>query len=219
MLKPLSVPFFATLLVIAPSVVLAQPMPPDEQGRAPIGGFTLQRIDNGFAISADFKITDVDGNVASLAGVYGGWVMDRRLLLGAGAYWLTGGSVDIEIAYGGAVGEWFANLGGLIDVSVRGLVGAGSATLTDEVQVWTLSLRRRPRFFGRGAPDEIDGVRDVRFSEGFFIAEPQVNILVSVADWFRIAVGGGYRFIGGARGFEDRLRGATATIGLQFRLP
>ncbi len=98
-------------------------------------------------------------------------------------------------------------------------MGAGSATLTDEVQVSTLSLRGRPRFFGRGAPDEIDGVRDVRFREGFFIAEPQVNILVSVADWFRITVGGGYRFIGGARGFEDRLRGATATIGLQFSLP
>ena len=109
----------------------------------------------------------------SLAGLNGGWVMDRRLLIGGGAYWLTNGSSDLKMAYGGAVAEWFANPGGPIDFSVRSLVGAGNATLSDDVRI--LPFEGRPPFFRHERPHVERIPQTVRFREGFFIAEPQAN--------------------------------------------
>ena len=62
---------------------------------------TLEEIDNGWVISPDFHVTKVDGDATHVAGIYGGWVMDHRLLIGAGAYWLVDGPNDTDMKYFG----------------------------------------------------------------------------------------------------------------------
>ena len=99
-------------------------------------GPVVERIRSGFVIAPDLKITGVDGGSGALAGLYGGFVTDRRLLLGAGAYWLTGGPGSVDLAYGGGLVEWFANPRGRLDVSVRSLFGAGRATLTSDFETF-----------------------------------------------------------------------------------
>lgn len=93
-------------------------------------GLTLDEAGNGWVVAPDFKFTRVDDGDAALVGAYGGRFIDRRLLVGGGAYWLSG-APDVGMAYGGGLAEWFGNPGGLVDFSVRGFVGLGTATLSE----------------------------------------------------------------------------------------
>lgn len=113
----------------------AMPAPAPEAAVRPL---VVERIRSGFVVAPDVKITGVDGGSGALAGLYGGFITDRRLLLGAGAYWLTGGPGSVDMAYGGGLVEWFANPGGRVDVSVRSLIGAGRARLTSDFGVSSL---------------------------------------------------------------------------------
>ena len=62
-----------------------------------------------------------------VAGAYGGYPLDRRLLIGAGAYWLD--SELTELSYFGPLVEWSTKTaGGRCDLSVRALVGLGLST-------------------------------------------------------------------------------------------
>ena len=106
-------------------IVLAVPavaQPPDDAGRA----FTIEEIDDGWVVAPDFRLTDVDDELAAAVGVYGGYQLDRRLLIGAGAYWLEGDRTDLS--YFGPLIEWSTKTGGRFDVSMGALVGVGSAT-------------------------------------------------------------------------------------------
>jgi hypothetical protein len=58
-----------------------------------------------------------------------------------------------------------------------------------------------------------------RYREDFLIADPQLSVHLNVNDWLRIGGGAGYRFIGRAGSDGDRLRGFTASIGLQLGPP
>jgi len=49
------------------------------------------------------------------------------------------------------------------------------------------------------------------------VAEPEANVTLNVTEKFRIGFGGGYRFVGAANGFEERLDGLTANLTAQFR--
>lgn len=92
--------------------------------------FTMEEVHDGWIVAPDFKFTQVDDGDAVLAGAYGGKMIDGRLLVGGGAYWLSG-APDVNMAYGGGLVEWFGNPGGLVDFSVRGFLGLGTATLSD----------------------------------------------------------------------------------------
>jgi len=90
----------------------------------------IDSVSNGWVVAPDFKFTRVDDGDAALVGAYGGKFIDRRLLVGGGAYWLSG-APDVGMAYGGGLVEWFGNPGGLLDFSVRGFVGLGTASLSE----------------------------------------------------------------------------------------
>ena len=49
-----------------------------------------------------------------------------------------------------------------------------------------------------------------------FIAEPQVNALLSLTKWMRLDAGVGYRLIGGADLLGDDLRGISGSIAVQI---
>ena len=182
---------------------------------------TVEKIESGFAVAPDFRFTEVDGEFSQLTGAYGGWLMEERLLIGGGAYWLTASSGDVEMSYGGAVLEWFASPHRRLGLSLRGLVGGGSGTLALDVPRFRLGGFESSLFPFRGP----EGLREEHFGpirrraavrEGFFVAEPQATAILKLTDWLRLGVGGGYRLIAGARGLEDRLRGASASVSVQL---
>ncbi len=117
----------AALTVVLASGALANPLA--AQDRVAPTGLRVEEIRSGLMVAPDVRLTGIDGGHGTLVGAYGGLVTDRRLLLGAGAYWLTGASGSVEMAYGGGLVEWFANPRGLVDVSFRGFVGLGAAAL------------------------------------------------------------------------------------------
>src|SRR5262245_45674764 len=100
---------FAGLLVVlgmcAPAAAQQEqqqqpPAPPQAQP------MTIETIRSGFVIAPDTRFTQVNDRAATLAGVYGGYLLEQTFLVGGAGYWLTNGSHDFEMAYGGAVVGW-----------------------------------------------------------------------------------------------------------------
>ncbi len=90
---------------------------------------TEERSDRGWVLGPDFKFTRVNEQDGTLVGAYGGNFIDRNLLVGGAAYALQGAQ-GVSMAYGGGLMEWFGNRGGLIEFSLRGFVGVGTAALS-----------------------------------------------------------------------------------------
>jgi hypothetical protein len=87
-------------------------------------------VESGALIAVDSKFSEIGGRFENFLGVYGGWLVNRRFLLGGGIYGKTTGA---NLGYGGLVVEYFINPNRLVNVSVKGLVGGGGTTvgLTD----------------------------------------------------------------------------------------
>ena len=207
---------------------------PEEPGR-----LTMERIRSGLLIAPDLKLTSIDGGSGAVAGLYGGFITDRRLLIGAGAYWLTGGPAGVDMAYGGGLVEWFANPGGRVDFGARSLFGFGRATLTSTVDIPAFDafhghasrLPHAGRGHGRYRGHSSRGGHRAagnfgwpssaafRYHNDFLIADPQLSVHLNVTDWLRIGGGAGYRFVGRAGSDRERLQGLTASIGLQLGPP
>ncbi|MDE0001653.1 MAG: hypothetical protein OXQ29_03035 [Rhodospirillaceae bacterium] len=91
----------------------------------------MDGVSNGWGVAPDYKFTRVDDVGAALVGAYGGQFIDHRLV-GGGAHWLSG-TLVVGITYGGGLVKWFGNPGGLLDFSVRGFVGLGTAMLSERL--------------------------------------------------------------------------------------
>jgi hypothetical protein len=192
----------------------------EQQGQT----FVVEPIRSGFVLAPDVKFTELDGDFGNLVGGYGGWLEDEKLFLGAGGYWLTNGSRGTGLGYGGAIVEWFASRSEPVTFSLRALVGGGEGSLP--VTVGPYPPPRPPRRMSGMFPQD-----DSRWYDhsgygypatavahvGFFVTEPQMNLSFRLGDWLQLGVGAGYRFIGGASGLENRLKGPTASLSLQFR--
>jgi hypothetical protein len=182
---------------------------------------TLEPMDNGWAIAPDARITEVDGRTSALVGGYAGWMTDRTLLVGAGGYWLADGANGAELAYGGLVVEWLARSDQRIGFGVRGLVGGGGATLKTtfrdffgrDVDIARLPGRGHGFRDGRvGNPDDLH----ILVREYFFVAEPTAQIVWHITRWMRVDLGAGYRLTSGAGPLDERLRGASGSLAIQF---
>ena len=194
-------------VMAAAGAAVAQP-----QGQ-PTSRLVLEEIDNGWVVSPDFRLTEVDGESTHVAGIYAGWVMDHRLLIGAGGYWLVDGPNDTDLKYFGPVVGWSTNVGGRFDVSLRGLVGLGSAT-------------RRFDDDGAGGDDGFGCSRFRcharafpafgRYRDDFFVAEPHVSLFVRLTDWFGVDIGAAYRVTGKELDIGPGLGGASASFGFRI---
>jgi hypothetical protein len=170
----------------------------------------VERIFNGPAIMPEVKLTDVDGHSGTLAGASGGWMIDNTLLVGAGGYWLTSHGHGRKLAYGGAVLEWLQGTDGRFGYAVRGLVGGGRSTLTENVMFFG---RARP---GRNVAPAPPTTLQVNVERDIFVAEPQADLLVNFSPRLRLDASVGYRLVGAEGDFDRRLRGVTGSIGLQI---
>lgn len=198
------------LLVAAlfPISVAAQTSDASSSAQVGQGPMIVERIKSGFLVAPEFKVTAFDHRTSQLAGVYGGWLSDQTFFFGAGGYWMTNGSRDHDMAYGGLVVGWFARRDHPVGVGVKGLIGGGEATVAHQI-----SILQPP--IVRGQPP-VPGTVTVRIRDDFFVAEPEADVLVRVNKHFRLTGGVGYRLIGGARGEENRVRGVSGSVGLQI---
>jgi hypothetical protein len=178
----------------------------------------VERVQSGFAIAPDFRVSRFDDRSARFAGFYGGWMFDRSLLIGGGGYWLTNGTSGDGMGYGGLVVQWADGADRNAGFGVRSLLGLGQATLTDDITYCAYCVGPPPRPF-RGAvivPTPSPTRIRYRYDVDFFVFEPQLNGFVNLGSHTRLTGGVGYRVIGDAHGFEDRLRGAVGSISVEF---
>jgi hypothetical protein len=203
----------AAALLSCAAPVLAQQA--DQQPQA--GPLAIEKIQNGWLFAPDMRAADLDGKTGALAGGYAGRLYDNTFVFGGGAYFLTNRDDDFKLAYGGPVVEWLARTNRRIGFGVRTLVGFGTATLpvavtdiVDERVLASASRRHRVRF------DLWDPTGTIAIDDGFFIAEPQANLLVNLTRRQRIVFGIGYRATAGAHFIDDQLNGLGGSISYQL---
>ena len=211
---------FAVALIVLPAVAAAQtPAPPSS------GPLVLERIENRFIVAPDFKVTDIDGDAGGLAGGYAGWLADDTLLVGGAAYWLANGPNDAELAYGGLLVGWNTPAEHRIQFGARGLVGFGRGRLGSDITTFARFGSRA----GRTLPGPIPGFRDTRIpiveprtvrvlaQDDFFVFEPQLTVLTKLTNHIAVSLGAGYRLTAYTDFLDDRLRGVTGSVGVQWR--
>jgi hypothetical protein len=157
-----------------------------------------------------------NGQTAIFQGVYGGWMINHRFMIGIGGYGLvthhTGYGLnehtqtknDWKMGYGGLMAEYTFPGSGNWHFTANTLIGGGIIK----------------NGFGRGTIPENghDELSDVDAS-GFYVIQPGVNIEYSVTCWFRIGGGLGYRYIMGSNqtGITDaKMSARTASISFKF---
>lgn len=216
----------AALVVCAlPALASAQaPVAAANEGQAAQGPMTVETAHDGFVVAPEYKVTRFQGKTSSLVGAHAGWMIDNTLLIGAAAYMLTDRSSSRQLQYGGAIVEWLHNADQPIGFSLRGLVGVGTARLNDTFTVnYGLGPDGRPMGISMPLPGRNGTLQPVTpqtvrylFDEHFFVAEPEANLLFNFSPRVRLTVGAGYRAVGGARGYDGQIRGATGSVALQI---
>ena len=184
------------------------------------GPMIVERVHNGFLVAPDFKITEVDGKTSELAGGYAGVLTGDKIFIGGGGYWLANQSSDREMAYGGLIVQWLARTDERFGFSARGLVGGGRATLSSSLSDILKMSDGDRRSLGRINQDDLNRSRlvdsRIRFREEFFVAEPEVGLLVRLSKRMRLTGGAGYRFTAGEGRNDNRLYSAVGSVGLQI---
>jgi hypothetical protein len=199
---------------VAPGAVLAQTTPPPPAN----GPLVIERVETAFVVAPDYKVTDVDGEVAHLAGAYAGWLTEDTLFVGGAVYSLANRSDDFRLSYGGVVAGWTLLPERRIQFGLRGLVGLGRATLGSDIDLVRFGRRgsrdsQRDRF---RAPTSLPTTVRVSTRDEFVLLEPQLTILTKLTDHLSMSVGAGYRITGYAERLGDRVNGATGSVALQL---
>lgn len=217
MTRPIAALIALCIASLLPSAAAAQTP-------SPASPLKIEPIDSGFVVAPDARFTEVNDKFATLAGVYGGWLTDRTLLVGAGGYWLANRDDNFKLQYFGGVGSWTIGPRRKVGLRAGALVGGGSATLAKtygdlfgEIPAGAPGLSRDHGLSSRGrGGSPITSTTLVRVNEDFFIAEPQVNAVMSLTKWLHLDAGIGYRLIGGADLLNEDLRGISGSVALQL---
>lgn len=217
MTRPIAALIALCIASLLPSAAAAQTP-------SPASPLKIEPIDSGFVVAPDARFTEVNDKFATLAGVYGGWLTDRTLLVGAGGYWLANRDDNFKMQYFGGVGSWTIGARRKVGLRAGALVGGGSATLAKtygdlfgEIPAGAPGLSRDHGLSSRGrGGSPITSTTLVRVNEDFFIAEPQVNAVMSLTKWLHLDAGIGYRLIGGADLLNEDLRGISGSVALQL---
>lgn len=199
-------------MLMAAAPAAAQPA--DQAQPQTSGPMTVRPIGTDWVIAPEAKFTRFDGTTNTLAGVSGGAVIDDALFVGAAGYWLPNAGRFHKLGYGGLVVEWREGINEFVSYSLRGLLGYGTATVSDYVLE-----RSGPVFDATGhpinPPPQLVPV-SFGFRRDFTVAEPEANLFLNFSPHVRLRVGAGYRATGDNGGLGDRISGATGTVGLEF---
>ena len=204
----LAVAFTLTGLLATASSAVAQSGTP--LTTSDTGPLVLAPVQSSIVLAPDFKVTTIDGQTAVLAGGYVGRVTEQIVFAGLGAYWLADPRDDARMFYGGLMLGVRLIGTDRLNVSARGLLGVGQGTLYDTV---SFADARHPSHVGHQ-----DGLFRVAYRQNFLVAEPEIRFSYEVVDGVSLNLGAGYRATSADGRMDDRLRGATGTIGVQFDL-
>jgi hypothetical protein len=197
--------FAAALLLATAGAAAAQ-----TTGGPSSGPLVIERIESQFVVAPEYKFTDVNGRTGHMVGVSAGVLNDKSLYLGGAIYFLTNGSDDFGLTYGGLLTGWTAPVGSHLRVGGRGLFGFGGATLGDSTVMYDPRTR-------------VARTYHYWYHEDFVFAEPQAQAHVAFADHVGIDVTAGYRFAGWephdyyySDGHHDGVDGATGALAVQI---
>ena len=208
---PLALPLALTVFIL-PITGFAQTTPPRPPAQGPL---VVERIHSNFVVAPDYKVTDLDGDLAHLAGGYAGWLTDNTLFLGGALYSVVNGSDDFGLTYGGLVAGWTLFPERRIQFGTRGLVGIGRAGLGTNIEFARFGRGGRRTRGGPRSEPVPDTVR-FRVEDDFFVFEPQLTVVTTLTNHISVTVGAGYRITAFADNLGDRVNGATGSIALQF---
>jgi hypothetical protein len=184
---------FALFVAIAaglPSAALGQGAPAEDETL--VGDVTSS---GGYG-APTVALTSVNGEVATLTGAQGGWVLNRRFVLGGairgiaprpdaslqGAGPDAPESAQLQLGYLGLLVEHIGRPSSLVHYGGELVVGGGVTELVDS------------QGFRAGA-----SVTDDSYDRsGVFAAELGARAEVNVTRFFRIGLSGGYRFVSGS---------------------
>lgn len=185
--------------------------------------FGTGRVSGAFG-AFDMKVSPVNDNLNLLLGGQGAVIFDKHLYLGVAGYGLSTrekfNGIDVRLpendpnrdiridmtgfGYGGLLIGYTIAPNSLIHVDIPVLIGAGGIDLTDD-QI-TIS-------------DNDFTLKPSIESSAFFVAEPGLNIEINMARFFKMGIGGGYRYIYGSDlvNLQDEdLSGWTANVSFRF---
>lgn len=183
--------------------VTQPPREPRLPTTAPSTGGIVRSTDDGPVIAPDFRVTQINHHTSQLLGAYGGYVFGGQFLAGAGGYWQADSTDGTHLTYFGPVFEWRAFPQHTVGLNLHGLVGGGwryASFYWDVVPVYPVPVGR----FGYPVPNGW-------YNQGFFVAEPEVQVVVRLAPSLRLQGGIGYRVTS-----SDGLNGVSGSISMQF---
>lgn len=132
------------------------------------------------------KFTPIQGQFGTMLGGYGGWFINKTLLIGGGGYGLATAipaserpGANISLGYGGFVVEYVGNSDKVFHYAVQTLIGWGGVG----------TYPQRGFTFSSPYPE-------FRVSP-IFVVEPSVLAELNLTKFLRLAVGAGYRFASG----------------------
>jgi hypothetical protein len=167
--------------------------PPPPQ---PVGSQNVRLVPNedGFVFAPDVRITDINGQTSTLIGAYGGVAFGGKLMIGAGAYFQVDGYNSQNMNYFGPVFEYRLFETKTIGLNAHALIGGGIA------------------YGGCCLPVYPPGPHYAYYyNNGFFVFEPEAQLVVRFSPIVRLQVGLGYRVTSGYN-----LDGVSGSISLQI---
>lgn len=189
------------------------PSPPPFEHRPPAAqspitpstGIVRTDDEDGFVIAPDFRVTEINHHTAQMVGAYGGYVFAKQLLIGAGGYWQADSTDGARMFYTGPVVEWRLFPDRMVGLNMHGLVGGGWRYLDDDFYYWQI---RGNRFL---PPPGTRPLPHGWYNDGFFVAEPEAQVVVRLGSWARMQGGIGYRATS-----TDGLSGTSGSVSVQF---
>ncbi len=157
-----------------------------------------EEFKSGYFAGPVLKATQMHDEFGLLVGARGGWIVNRKIVLGVSAHYLVNSigiettvpdtvalvdtTFDMVLAYGGAEFEYISESHKLIHYTVSTLIGAGVIDYKD--------------FDCAVCDEDEDGDRYSDLDpDVFFIIEPSVNIMMNITPMFRIGLGLSYRYV------------------------
>jgi hypothetical protein len=202
------------LSILLVSATAARAQTPSAPSQGPL---VLEPIHSPFVIAGDYKVTELDGDVAHMAGVRAGRLMDDVFFAGGAVYWLPAGRNRSELTYGGALLGWSSSPDHRIRFGGSGLIGVGTARLATDFTLLQRSIGSRDdsrRVVITTSPGTKVVTALVR--DDFFVFEPQANLNTRLTDHLSVDWSAGYRVVGEAEALRNRLDGATGSLAVRF---
>lgn len=195
-----------SVLFVVPSLLFAQE---SEQETLFSSASDIEHGGYGCAV---VKGTPIDGQTQLLLGGYGGWFVNHTFMIGFGGYGMSstlsaseaapkldGKTPYVGMGYGGLVFEYTVNSDKLIHFTGQLLLGVGGA--------------------GYSWGNQLIDTNSNAPSDSYFVAEFGANAELNVTSFFRLGVGGSYRFASGLDlvGLTDKdLSGPSGNLTFKF---